>query len=121
MTRSNFLVVFFLLSLLFFEYMPQCVKDCDRKFGNENALSRHHKTCPILEVVRQKSQEIRKDRGIRGAPLAKVLTLLSRKGRLQVSDLWFVYHNFYVIVFRYCRHILRAQQLQGPWPLLLWR
>ena len=125
MTRflgSNFLVVFFLISLLFnFEYMPQCVKDCDRKFGNENALSRHRKTCPILEAARQKSQEIRKDRGIRGAPLAKVPTLLSRKERLQVSDLWFVYHNFYLIVFRYCRHILHAQQLQGPWPLLLWR
>ncbi len=65
--------------------MPQCVKNCDRKFGSENALSRHRKTCPILEVVRQRSQEIR-------APLANVPTLLSRKERLQVSDL-FVYHK----------------------------
>src|SRR6266545_6588215 len=88
MTRflgSNFLVVFFLISLLFnFESMPQCVKDCDRKFANENALSRHRKTFPVLEVVRQRCQEIRKDRGIRGAPLAKVPTLLSLKERLQV-------------------------------------
>src|SRR5258708_464957 len=96
----NILVVFFLISLLFrVESMPQCVKNCDRIFGSENALSRHRKTCPILEVVRQRSQEIRKDRGNLGAPLAKVPTLLSRKERLQVSDLWFVCRiKFYMIV-----------------------
>lgn len=64
--------------------MPKCVRDCDREFANENALSRHRKICPVLEVVRQRSREIQKDRGISGVPKVPG-TILSRKERLQVS------------------------------------
>ena len=118
---STLLVFLFLTSLLFsLESMPKCVRDCDRKFANENALSRHRKICPVLEVVRQRSREIQKDRGISGAPKVPS-TILSRKQRLQVSNLRFIYHNPSTIAFRYCRHTLHAQHLQEPWLLLLWR
>ena len=93
---SKFLVLLFLTSLLFNFEMPQCVKDCSRKFTNENALSRHRKSCPVLEAVRQRSQETRRVRGIREAP--KVPTLLSRKERLHVSDLRFIFQHLFHFV-----------------------
>jgi len=64
--------------------MPQCVTNCNRKFGNEAALSRHRKTCPVLEAARQTSHELRRGPGIR-ASLQKHSPLLSRKERLQVG------------------------------------
>lgn len=64
--------------------MPYCVKDCNRKFANDAALSRHRKACPVLKIVRQRSQDIRRDKGI-GGLIQDATTLLTRKQRLQVS------------------------------------
>src|SRR5258708_32064137 len=80
--------IFFLTALLLFqlESMLQCTKDCNRTFANEAALSRHRKTCPVFEIVRQRSHELRRGRRIGGSQsLQKDSTLLSRKERLQVS------------------------------------
>jgi hypothetical protein len=63
--------------------MPQCVKDCNREFKNEAALSRHRKTCAVLEIIRQRSHEVRRGRG---RSLQNISTMLSRKERLQVGD-----------------------------------
>ncbi len=66
--------------------MPyRCVKDCNRNFANDAALSRHRKACPVLKSVRQLSQDKRRDKGI-GGSLQNTTTLLTRKQRLQVSD-----------------------------------
>ncbi len=67
------------------ESMPYCVKDCNRKFANDAALSRHRKACPVLEIARQRSQDIRKDKGV-GRSIHDPATLLTRKQRLQVSN-----------------------------------
>jgi hypothetical protein len=79
------LFLFLITSLLFSEAMPQCVKNCDRNFVNEAALSRHRKNCSVLETVRQTSHELRRGRGIGGSLVPNMSTLLSRKERLQVS------------------------------------
>ena len=71
------------------EPMPYCIKDCNRKFANDAALSRHRKACPVLKVVRQRSQDIQREKGIgpgRSIQDATTTTLLTRKQRLQVSD-----------------------------------
>jgi hypothetical protein len=68
------------------ESMPYCVKDCNRKFANDAALSRHRKACPVLKVVRQRSQDIRREKGIGPGRSIQDATLLTRKERLQVSD-----------------------------------
>ena len=82
------LCLFFLTTCLlpfsYSESMPQCVTNCNRKFGNEAALSRHRKTCSVLEAARQTSRELRRGPGIK-ASLQKNSILLSRKERLQVS------------------------------------
>jgi hypothetical protein len=79
----------FVLIFLLISYnaasMPYCVKDCNCNFANDAALSRHHKACPVLKSVRQRSQDIRRDKGI-GGSLQNTTTLLTRKQRLQVSD-----------------------------------
>ena len=77
--------------------MPQCVATCNRKFGNEAALSRHRKTCPVLEAARQTSHELRRGSGIR-ASLQKHSTLLSRKERLQVSGYKLEYPSIDVMI-----------------------
>ena len=64
--------------------MPYCVKDCNRKFANDAALSRHRKACSILKTVRQRSQDIRRGKGADHHDATAVL--LTRKQRLQVSD-----------------------------------
>jgi hypothetical protein len=66
--------------------MPSCVKNCDRKFANDAALSRHRKACPVLKCVRQRSQDIRREKGIGGHQDATT-TLGTRKQRLQVSNM----------------------------------
>jgi hypothetical protein len=78
----SLLCFFFLTSLL--QSMPQCVKDCNREFKNEAALSRHRKTCSVLEIVRQRSHEIRRGRGRSVQP--NISTVHSRKERLQVGN-----------------------------------
>jgi hypothetical protein len=60
---SMYWFLFLITSLLFAESMPQCVKHCDRNFANEAALSRHRKTCSVLETVRRTSHELRRGRG----------------------------------------------------------
>jgi hypothetical protein len=87
---AGYLWFFFLISLLLLsesDSMPQCVKNCNRNFANEAALSRHRKTCSVLEAVRQAAHGLRvgRGRGI-GPPVQKHPTLLSRKERLQVSS-----------------------------------
>jgi hypothetical protein len=79
--------IFFLTALLLFqlESMPQCTKDCNRTFANEAALSRHRKTCPVFEIVRQRSHELRRGKIGGSQSLQKDSTLLSRKERLQAS------------------------------------
>jgi len=77
--------------------MPQCVTNCNRKFGNEAALSRHRKTCPILEAARQTSHELRRGPGIK-ASLQKHPTLLSRKERLQVSGYKLEYPSIHMLL-----------------------
>jgi hypothetical protein len=79
----------FLFILLLISYdsasMPHCVKDCNRYFANDAALSRHHKACLVLKNVRQRSQDIRRDKGIGGLSQNSA-TLATRKQRLQASD-----------------------------------
>jgi hypothetical protein len=64
--------------------MPHCVKDCNHNFANDAALSRHRKACPVLKAVRERSQDLRRDRGIGG--LIQNTTFVTRKQHLQVSD-----------------------------------
>ena len=78
----TFIAVFLTLSCT---SMPSCVKDCNRKFANNAALSRHHKTCPVLKVIRHHSQEIRRDKGI-GKSIQDTTMLPTRKQRLMVCD-----------------------------------
>ena len=73
----------FIILLISHYAMPYCVKDCNRKFANDAALSRHRKACPVLKIVRQRSQDIRRDKGTRGS-LQDATTLLTCKQRLQV-------------------------------------
>jgi hypothetical protein len=89
-TVAGYLWFFFLISLLLFsesESMPQCVKNCNRNFANEAALSRHRKTCSVLEAVHQASHGLRIGRGRGIGPSVQTHpTLLSCKERLQVSS-----------------------------------
>ena len=66
--------------------MPHCVKDCNRTFADVAALSRHQKACPIMKVVRRRSQDIRKSKGIGRSIQDTSTSLLTRKQRLQVGD-----------------------------------
>lgn len=66
--------------------MPYCVKDCERKFANDAALSRHRKACPVLKCVRQRCQDIRRVGG--GSVQNTTTTLVTRKQRLQVSNMF---------------------------------
>lgn len=94
--------VFILIFLISYnsesESMPYCVKDCNRKFANDAALSRHRKACPVLEIARQRSQDLRKDKGIgRSIHNPATFKLLTRKQRLQVSNcLAFTLKVFYL-------------------------
>src|SRR6266705_28561 len=93
--------------------MLQCVKDCNRKFTNEAALSRYRKTCSVLETVHQRFHKLRRGGVIRGSG-QKDSTLLSCKERLQVSS----YQLNILLYFMYCysRHTMHAQRL----PLWTW-
>src|SRR5258705_52790 len=75
----------FVILLISYNSMPYCVNDCNRKFANEAALSRHRKACPILKLVRQRSQDIRRDKGIGGSIQDATTLPLTRKERLQVG------------------------------------
>src|SRR6266511_1743156 len=86
-----------LLPFSYSESMPQCVANCNRKFGNEAALSRHRKTCSVLEAARQTSHGLRRGLGIR-ASLQKHSTLLSRKERLQVSGYKLEYPSIHMLL-----------------------
>lgn len=110
--RSCFFWFLLLINLLPFadsgsESMPQCVKNCNRNFANEAALSRHRKNCSVLESVHQTSHELRRGRGIGGSTPKHTTKLLSRKERLQVS----VYKSsgIYIFICHYSRHILRVR------------
>ena len=78
-----FLVISYISTLA--STMPYCVKDCNRKFANDAALSRHRKACPVFKSVRQRSQDIRRDRGIGALQNTSSMTYVTRKQRLQVS------------------------------------
>jgi hypothetical protein len=79
-------LIFLLIFLLISTSMPSCVKDCNRNFANDAALSRHRKACPVLQSVRQRSQDIRRAKG-GGESFQNATALLTRKQRLQVSDM----------------------------------
>ncbi len=87
-SSAPFWTLVFIFILISSTSMPYCVKDCNRKFANDAALSRHCKACPVLKNVRQRSQEIRRDKGI-GGLVQDTTTLVTRKERLQVSDIVF--------------------------------
>lgn len=109
----------FILTILLFppQFMPQCVKECNRTFASEGALSRHRKNCSVLALVRQRSSEVRRDKGIRESVQT---TLLSRKEWLQVSACSAIY-----LLLTHCcryRHILHVLYLRrAQLLLLLWR
>ena len=66
--------------------MPHCVKGCNRLFATEGSLSRHRQNCPVLAVVRARSLEVRRDKGIGGLGQSQTVpALFSRKERLQAS------------------------------------
>ena len=101
---------FFLIIPLFppqFQVMPQCVKECNRTFASEGALSRHRKNCSVLALVRQRSSEVWRDKGIRESVQT---ILLSRKQRLQVSACSAIYYPLLTHCCRY-RHILHVLYL----------
>jgi len=75
--------------------MPHCVKDCNRKFANDAALSRHRKACPVLKIVRQRSQDFRRDKGIGGSAQDATVPL-TRKQRLQVVASRSAFKMFYL-------------------------
>lgn len=112
----------FILILLFPpQFMPQCVKECNRTFASEGALSRHRKNCSVLALVRQRSSGVRRDKGIRESMQT---TLLSRKERLQVSACSVIYLSLtYCYHYRHILHVLdllRAQLLLLLWRWILW-
>lgn len=76
----------FIILLISYNSMPYCVKDCNRNFANDAALSRHRKACPVLKIVRQHSQDIRRDKRIGGSIQDATTLPLTRKERLQVDD-----------------------------------
>lgn len=96
MVALSFPPIFWIIAFFLISYisMPSCVKDCNREFANNAALSRHHKACPILKIVRQRSQDIRRDKGI-GKSTQDVTGLLTRKQRLMVCSCSF-FEVFYL-------------------------
>jgi len=70
---------FFIFIILLFppQFMPQCVKECSRTFGSEGALSWHRKSCSVLALVRQRSSEVRRDKGLGTRESVQNSTLLS--------------------------------------------
>lgn len=113
--------VFFILIILLFPplFMPQCVKQCNRTFATEGALSRHRTNCSVLALVRQRSSEVRRDKGIGESAQS---TLLSRKERLQVSACSVIYLLLtHCLRFRHILHVLVLYLLRAHLLLLLWR